>query len=125
MRVVPRPRARVEQARARQTGTVSVRLSEMLGSGSPPIRILGDTKQGPVSLDQCLVGRSSLSFGSSGSSTAEYHALQVFEGAHFDDHTPLQFDAITFRLGHLAQWIAKSGLRIDPTPDPNAMTIYA
>ena len=111
----------VEQARARQTGTVSVGLSEMLGSGSPPIRILGDTTQGPVSLDQCLVGRSSLSFGSSGSSTAEYHALQVFEGAHFDDHTPLQFDAITFRLGHLAQWIAKSGLRIDPTPDPNAM----
>ena len=111
----------VEQARARQAGTVSVGLSEMLGSGSPPIRILGDTTQGPVSLDHCLVGRSSWSFGSSGSSTAEYHALRVFQGTHFDDHAPLQFDAITFRLGHLAQWIARSGLRIDPKPDPKAV----
>ena len=110
----------VEQAPAAD-GSVSVGLSEMFGSGSPPIRILGDTTQGPVSLDHCLVGRSSWSLGSSGSSTAEYHALQVFQGAHFDDHTPLQFDAITFRLGHLAEWIARSGLRIDPKPDPKAV----
>ena len=89
----------------------------MLGSGSPPIRILGDTTQGPVSLDHCLAEGSSWSFGTSGSSTAEYRALQVYQGAHFDDNTPLQFDAITFRLGHLAQWIAKSGLRIEPKPD--------
>ena len=107
----------VEQARARQTGTISIGLSEMLGSGSPPIRILGDTTQGPVSLDHCLAEGSSWSFGTSGSSTAEYRALQVYQGAHFDDNTPLQFDAITFRLGHLAQWIAKSGLRIEPKPD--------
>ena len=110
----------VEQARAAD-GSVSVGLSEMFESGSPPIRILGDTTQGPVSLDHCLVGRSSWSLGSSGSSTAEYHALQVFQGAHFDDHTPLEFDEITFRLGHLAEWIAKSGLRIDPNPDPKAV----
>ena len=94
-------------------------LSEMFRSGSP-IRILGDTTQGPVSLDHCLVGESSWSLGTSGSSTAEYHALRVFQGAHFDDHTPLQFDAITFRLGHLAEWIARSGLVIDPQPAPNA-----
>ena len=109
----------VEQARAAD-GSVSVGLSEMFGSGSPPIRILGDTTEGPVSLDHCLVGRSTWSPGTSGSSTAEYHALQVFQGAHFDDQTPLQFDAITFRLGHLAEWIARSGLRIDPQPDPRA-----
>ena len=57
----------VEQAHTGLTGTVSIGLSEMLGSGSPPIRILGDTTEGPVSLDHCLVGRASLSFGSSGS----------------------------------------------------------
>ncbi len=94
---------------------------EMLGSGSPPIRILGDTTQGPVSLDHCHLGRSSWSFGSSGSSTAEYLALRVFQGAHFDDHTPLRFDAITFRLGHLARWIARSGLRVDQEPDPKTV----
>lgn len=94
---------------------------EMLGFDSPPIRILGDTTQGPVSLDHCRIGTSSLSLGSSGSSTAEYHPLQVFQGAHFDDHAPLQFDAITFRLGHLAEWIARSGLCIDPQPDPKAV----
>ena len=114
------PGRAVEQTRAGETGTVSIGFSEILGSGSPPIRILGDTTQGPVSLDHCLVGRSSWSFGSSGSSTAEYHALEVFQGVHFDDH-PLRFDAITFRLGHLAQWIARSGLRIDPKPDPKAV----
>ena len=110
----------VEQARAAD-GSVSVGLSEMFGSDSPPIRILGDTTQGPVSLDHCVVGRSSLSLGSSGSSTAEYHPLQVFQGAHFDGHTPLQFDAITFRLSHLAEWIARSGLRLDAEPAPEAV----
>ena len=113
------PGRAVEQARAAD-GSVSVGLSEMFGSGSPPIRILGDTTQGPVSLDHCLVGRSSWSLGSSGSSTAEYLALRVFQGPHFDDHTPLQFDEITFRLGHLAEWIARLGVRIDPRPNPKA-----
>ena len=110
-----------EQAHTGLTGTVSIGLSEMLGSGSPPIRILGDTTGGPVSLDHCLVGRASWSFGSSGLPTAEYRALKVFQGVHFDDHTPLRFDAITLRLGHFAQWIGKSGLRIDPTQDPKAV----
>lgn len=110
----------VEQARAAD-GSVFVGLTEILGSDSPPIRILGDTTLGPVSLDHCLVGTTSLSLGSSGSSTAEYHPLQVFQGAHFDDHTPLQFDAITFQLGHLAEWIARSGLCIDPQRDPKAV----
>ena len=110
-----------EQAHTELTGTVSIGLSEMLGSSSPPIRILGDTTEGPVSLDHCLVGRASWSFGSSGLPTAEYRALKVFQGVHFDDHTPLRFDAITLRLGHFAQWIGKSGLRIDPTQDPKAV----
>ena len=109
----------LEEARAAD-GSVSVGLSEMFASDSPPIRILGDTTQGPVSLDHCVVGRSSWSLGSSGSSTAEYVALQVYQGAHFDDDTPLLFDAITFRLGHLAEWIARSGLHIEPQPDPKA-----
>ena len=115
------PGREVEQALGRQKGTVSIGFPGRLGSGCPPIRILGDTTQGPVSLDRCLVGRSSWSFGSSGSSTAEYHALQVFQGAHFDDYAPLQFDAITFRLSHLVPWIAWSGLRVDSEPDPKAV----
>lgn len=110
---------RVAEQASAADGSVSVGLSEMLGSGSPPIRILGDTTQGPVSLDHCVVGRSSWSFGS-GSSTAEYVALGAFQGAHFENHTPLEFDAITFRLGHLAEWIARSGVHIDPRPNPKA-----
>lgn len=99
---------------------VSVGFSEMFGSDNPPIRILGETTQGPVSLDHCLVGRSSWSLGASDSSTAEYHAHQVFQGAHFDDHTPFNFDAITFRLRYLAEWIARSGLSMEQHPDATA-----
>lgn len=110
----------VEQALA-EDGSASIGFSEMFGSGRPPIRILGETTQGPVSLDQCLVGRSSRSLlGRSGSSTAEYHALQVFQGAHLDDRTPLHFDAVTFRLGHLEEWIARSGLSVEQHPDGKA-----
>ena len=35
----------------------------------------------------------------------------MFQGSHLDDHTPFQFDGITFRLGHFAKWIARSGVR--------------
>ena len=108
----------VEQARAGQTGTVSMGFSDVLGSDRVPIRILGDTTEGPVSLDHCVAGRASLSCGSS---TVEYHALQVYQGAHFDDDAPLRFDAITFGLGYLARWIGRSGLRIDRGPEPDAV----
>ena len=92
------PKEVIATARAQQQGPISVGLSELLGLGSPPIRILGDTTDGPVTLDQCLGNLSS------------YHVPLVFRGAHFLDNEPLLFQAAQFDIPHLARWIGQSGL---------------
>ena len=92
------PREVLDKARAQQSGPVRVGLGELLGLNGPPVRILGNTPDGPLTLDGCLGELSS------------YHVPLVFHGAHFDEVEPLRFDAVKFQICHLAHWVWKSGL---------------
>ena len=88
----------IDKALAKQEGQVPIGISELLGLDSPPIRILGDTTEGRVTLDRCLGAQST------------YHVPLVFRGAHFLDNEPLQFEAARFDILHIEKWIGKSSL---------------
>lgn len=89
----------IAKGRAKADGSVSVGPSELLGLDSPAIRIIGDTSDGPVTLDQCL--------GASGT----YHVPLVLAGAHVLDSQPLRFQAGDFSIRHFVRWSGTSGLR--------------
>ena len=92
------PKEVIANALAQQEGQVSIGLSELLGLDSPPIRILGDTADGPVTLERCL------------GTLSTYNVPLVFRGAHFLDDKPLRFEAAQFDILHIEHWIGKSGL---------------
>ena len=92
------PKEVISNAPAQQEGHASVGISELLGLDSPPIRILGDTAVGPVTLERCL------------GTLSTYHVPLVFRGAHFRDDESLKFKAAKFSILHIEQWIGKSGL---------------
>ena len=92
------PKEMIAKARAQANGSVHVGLSELLGLDSPPIRILGDTMDGPVTLDQCL-----------GQST--YHVPLALSGAHIPYSEQLQFETAEFHIQQLVPWIGTSGFR--------------
>ena len=88
----------ITKARAEAHGAVSVGLSELLGLDSPAIRIIGDTTDGPVTLDQCL--------GDMGT----YHVPLVLSGAHIPDSEQLRFQKAEFGIPHFVRWSGTSGL---------------
>ena len=93
------PKDVIAKARAEAGEAVSVGLSELLGLDSPAIRIIGDTADGPVTLDQCL------------GELGTYHVPLVLAGAHVLDSQPLRFQAADFRIRHFVRWSGTSGLR--------------
>ena len=93
------PKEVIAKARAESDGPVSVGLSELLGLDNPPIRIIGDTTDGPVTLDQCLGEQDT------------YHVPLVLSGAHIPDSEPLRFRAAAFGIQHFVRWSGASGLR--------------
>ena len=110
------PEEVIAKARTQQEGQVSVGLSGLLGLNSPPIRILGDTADGPVTLDRCLEVQSTLVHRSGPQlMTVAYHVPLVFRGTHFLNNGPLRFEAAQFDILHLAHWIGKSSLDVSVT----------
>lgn len=93
------PKEVIAKARAEADGSVSLGLAEFLGLDSPAIRIIGDTIDGPVTLDQCLGAQDT------------YHVPLVLSGDHIADSEPLRFQAAAFGIRHFARWSGTSGLR--------------
>ena len=88
---------------------VAVGLEELFGFDSPPLRILGDTSDGQLTLDRCVETSSSYS---STATRQSYYVPLVFHGAHFHENDPLSFDAVRFHIRHLAHWVGKSSLQV-------------
>ena len=93
------PKEVIAKARAEADGSVSLGLFELLGLDSPAIRIIGDTTDGPVTLDQCLGTQDT------------YHVPLVLSGDHIPDSEPLRFQAAAFGIRHFVRWSGTSGLR--------------
>ena len=93
------PREVIAKARADADGSVSVGISELFGLDGPAIRIVGDTTDGPVTLDECLEEQDT------------YHVPLVFYGAHIPDSEPLRFQTAAFSIQHFVRWSGTSGLR--------------
>lgn len=93
------PKEVIAKARAEADGSVSLGLVELLGLDSPAIRIIGDTSDGPVTLDQCLGEQDT------------YHVPLVLTGDHIPDSEPLRFQAAAFGMRHFVRWSGTSGLR--------------
>lgn len=93
------PKDVMAKARAEADGSVSLGLFELLGLDSPAIRIIEDTTDGPVTLDQCLGAQDT------------YHVPLVLSGDHIPDSEPLRFQAAAFGIRHFVRWSGTSGLR--------------
>ena len=93
------PKEVIAKARAEADGSVSVGLVELLGLDGPAIRIIGDTTDGPVTLDQCLGAQDT------------YHVPLVLSGDHIPDGEPLRFQAAEFSIRHFVRWSGTSGLK--------------
>ena len=86
--------------------TVKVPLEELYGSNNEPLRILGETTRGFVTLDKCW--RKSGKFpllGSSRPAQEIYRGRSAFLGAHFDEDTPLAFTGVITMIQNLEHWI--------------------
>ena len=60
---------------------------------------MGDTSDGPVTLDQCLGAQDT------------YHVPLVLSGDHIPDSEPLRFQAAAFGIRHFVRWSGTSGLK--------------
>ena len=88
-------------------GSVTVGLSRLFGHDDPPMRILGDTKDGPVTLHDCLATHSQVN----GRTThGTYHVPLVLAGIHIPDREPLLFNEAEFTIPRFARWSRTSGL---------------
>ncbi len=92
---------------ARRPGPIiSVPLEELYGTSDKPLRILGETTQGFVTLDHCF--RKSGKFpllGSSRPAQEIYRGRAAFLGAHFDEDTVLAFTGVIAMIQNLERWI--------------------
>ena len=95
------------RAPAEADGSVSVGVATLLGFDSPAIRILGDTTDGPVTLERCLPTQ--LQMGG-GTSQSTYHIPLVLSGTHIPDGEPLLFQKAEFGIPHFVRWSRTSGL---------------
>ena len=104
-----------EEALAQQTGPViNVPLDELYGLNSAPIRILGETTNGAVTLDNCL--RKSGTFPLIGMPRVPqevYRSDMALLGANFEESEPLVFNGVTLSIQNLEHWIGLSTVSID------------
>ena len=92
---------------ARHPGPIiSVPLEELYGSRDKPLRILGETTQGFITLDHCFrkSGRFPL-LGSSRPAQEIYRGRAAFLGAHLHEDTPLAFTGVITTIQNLEHWI--------------------
>ena len=104
------PKEVIDKARAQQPdGPVSVGFSELFGLDTPPVRILGDASDGPVTLDRCLLTNQQHGHRTQSSI---YHVPLIFQGAHFLENERIRFEAAQFDVHHLVHWIGQTGLDV-------------
>ena len=92
---------------SRHTGPViSVPLAEMYGMGSEPVRIVGETTGGYVTLDKCWrkSGHFPLIEGSSPAQEV-YRSSSAFLGAHFGEDEPLVFTGVRTSIQNVEHWV--------------------
>ena len=114
-----------EEVLAQQTGPViNVSLDELYGLHSEPVRILGETTKGDVTLDNCL--RKSGKFPLIGTPRLPqevYHSDEAFLGAHFDEDEPLVFNGVTLSIQYLEHWIGLPSVSIELDYDDTSKEI--
>ena len=114
-----------EEVLAQRTGPViRVPLDELYGLDSEPVRILGETTNGDVTLDNCL--RKSGKFPLIGTSRVPqevYHSDVAFLGAHFGEGEPLVFNGFSLSIQTLEHWIGLSAVSIELDYDENSKQI--
>ena len=104
-----------EAVLAKQTRPVTrVPLEELLGSNNEPVRILGETTEGYVTLDHCLrtSGKFPL-FGVPRTAQEVYSGDVALLGAHFCTDEPLVFTGATVRIQNFQHWVGMSSVSIE------------
>lgn len=103
----------IARARAMSTGpTISVPLEELYGMDRGPVRILGETTKGPITLEDCV--RQGASFPFSGRSLREnYRGSLAVLGANFGKNEPLVFSGMELSVHNLEHWVRKPGISIE------------
>ena len=104
-----------EEVLARQTGPrINVTLEELFGSNSEPVRILGDTNNGVVTLENCL--RKSGTFTLIGIPRVPqevYYSEMALLGAQFEEGEPFVFNRVTLNIQNLEHWIGLPAASIE------------
>ena len=114
-----------EEVLAQQPGSaINVPLDELYGLNSEPVRILGETTIGDVTLDKCSSksGKFPL-IGSSRLPQEVYHSDVALLGAHFDEGEQLVFNGVTLSIQNLEHWIGLSAVSIELDYDENSKEI--
>lgn len=118
------PREVLTRAHQMATGTeITVTSEELFGSGEVPMRILGETSRGPVTIEGCL--RSNANFPLSRSVAEARESCRgelVLLGAHVRDSDPAAFNAATLRLSHLEHWVRRSAVGLVFDQDESKIT---
>ena len=114
-----------EEVLAQQTGPViNVPLEELYGLNSESVRILGETTNGAVTLDNCL--RKSGKFPLIGMPRVPqevYHSDVALLGANFEEGEPLVFNGVTLSIQNLEHWIGLSTVSIEVDYDETTKEI--
>ena len=114
-----------EDVLGQQTGPViSVEMEELYGLNDEPLRILGETIKGDVTLDNCVrkSGRFPL-IGASRLPQEVYYSEMALLGALFDESEPLVFNGVTLSIQNLEHWIGLSSVSIELDYDENSKEI--
>lgn len=105
----------VEPTRLNATGVTRVPITDLLAGGpdaEDAVRFLGATGSHVLTLDGCLLTRSSM--GSTGMTHRHYRVTTVLIGVHLGSEEPMSFTSASVELSNLASWVGRSGLCVEP-----------
>lgn len=112
--------------RAHQASTgpeITVTSNEMFGSSENPLRILGETNRGPVTLEGCMRSRANFPLSRPVADAREsYQGELALLGVHVLGGDPIVFNAAKLRLGHLEHWVRRSAVGLVYDVDGSKVT---
>lgn len=92
-----------------------------LSLNKEPLRIVGSAGGRWLTLHDCQ--ESSRNMDSTGMVRRRYRVSVILSGAHFDDDEPLLFNSVTVGIGHLREWVGRSGLNVDSASEGDSNLI--
>ena len=92
------PKEVIARAQREADGSVHVGLAELAGLNAPRMRILGETTNGRVTLEECIEGQGTC------------HIALILCGAHISNNELLRFQAAEFGIREFVRWSGESGL---------------